>query len=202
MSRCPSTALSETSGGLRLFLAINLTPEVRRDVADATAALREAVPELAWVREHLLHLTLKFLGDQTDERAEELRPVLETVAGRHRPLSMTLGGIGAFPNFRRARVVWLGVGQDPRLELLHHDVEVACEALKFEVEGRPFRPHLTLARVREPLVEERARVLSREAKRMKYHTEFVVHSIDLMRSDLSAGGPSYTTLVSAAFRST
>ena len=115
---------------------------------------------------------------------------------------MTLGGIGAFPNFRRARVVWLGVGQDPRLELLHHDVEVACEALKFEVEGRPFRPHLTLARVREPLVEERARVLSREAKRMKYRTEFVVHSIDLMRSDLSAGGPSYTTLVSAAFRST
>jgi len=186
---------------LRLFLAINLTPEVRRDVADATAALREAVPELAWVREHLLHLTLKFLGDQTDERAEELRPVLETVAGRHRALSMTLGGIGAFPNFRRARVVWLGVGQDPRLELLHHDVEVACEALKFEVEGRPFRPHLTLARVREPLVEERARVLSREAKRMKYRTEFVVHSIDLMRSDLSAGGPSYTTLVSAAFRS-
>jgi RNA 2',3'-cyclic 3'-phosphodiesterase len=202
MSRSPSTALSETSDGLRLFLAINLTPEVRRDVADATAALREAVPELAWVREHLLHLTLKFLGDQTDERAEELRPVLQAVAGRHRTLAMTLGGIGAFPNFRRARVVWLGVEQDPRLELLHHDVEVACEALKFEVEGRPFRPHLTLARVRDPLVEDRARALSREAKRIKYHTEFVVHSIDLMRSDLSADGPSYTTLVSAAFRST
>ena len=53
----------------------------------------------------------------------------QTVAGRHRELSMTLGGIGAFPNFRRARVVWMGVGQDPRLELLHHDVEVACEGL-------------------------------------------------------------------------
>lgn len=187
---------------MRLFLAINLTPEVRRDVADATAALRESVPELAWVREHLLHLTLKFFGDQTDERVDELRPVLETVAARHRTVSMVLGGIGAFPNFRRARVVWLGVAQDPRLELLHHDVEVACEGLRFEVEGRPFRPHLTLARVRHPLVEERARALSREAKRIAYHTEFVVHSIDLMRSDLSADGPSYTTLVSAALRST
>jgi 2'-5' RNA ligase len=114
---------------------------------------------------------------------------------------MTLGGIGAFPNFRRARVVWIGVGQDPRLELLHHDVEVACEGLGFEVEGRPFRPHLTLARVRQPLAEERARALSREAKRTAYDTEFMVRSIDLMQSDLSADGPAYTTLVSAALRS-
>jgi 2'-5' RNA ligase len=186
---------------LRLFLAINLTPDVRRDVADATAELRETIPELAWVREHLLHLTLKFLGDQAEERVEEIRPALVAVADRHRELSMTLAGIGAFPNFRRARVVWLGVGQDPRLELLHHDVEVACERLGFEVEGRPFRPHLTLARVRQPLVEERARVLSRQAKRIDYSAEFVVRTIDLMRSELSADGPSYTTLVSAALRS-
>jgi 2'-5' RNA ligase len=187
---------------LRLFLAINLTEELRHDIASATASLRETVPELAWIREHLLHLTLKFFGDQPDERVEELRPVLAAVAGRHRPISMTLGGLGAFPNFRRARVVWLGVGDDPRLELLHHDVEVACAGLGFEVEGRPFRPHLTLARVKEPLVEERARVLSRQAKRTAYHAEFMVQSIDLMRSDLSAEGPSYTTLVLAALRST
>ena len=92
---------------------------------------------------------------------------------------MTLGGIGAFPNFRRARVVWMGVAQDPRLELLHHDIEVACEAFGFEVEGRPFRPHLTLARVKQPLPEERVRALARAAKRIEYHTEFIVHSIDL-----------------------
>jgi 2'-5' RNA ligase len=186
---------------LRLFLAINLTSEVRRDVAAATAALRDCVPELAWVREPLLHLTLKFLGEQPEERVGDIGAAITGVAGRHRELSMALGGIGAFPNFRRARVVWIGVGQDPRLELLHHDVEVACEALGFEVEGRPFRPHLTLARVRQPLAEERARALSREAKRNAYHTEFMVRSIDLMRSDLSVEGPAYTTLVSAALRS-
>jgi 2'-5' RNA ligase len=93
------------------------------------------------------------------------------------------------------------VGHDPRLELLHHDVEVAFEGLGFEVEGRPFRPHLTLARVREPLVLDRARTLSREAKRIGYHTEVVIQSVDLMRSDLSAAGPAYTTLVLAALRS-
>ena len=68
---------------------------------------------------------------------------------------MVLQGIGAFPNFRRARVVWIGVEQEPRLELLHHDLELACEQEGFEVEGRPFRPHITLARVRVPLPIER-----------------------------------------------
>jgi RNA 2',3'-cyclic 3'-phosphodiesterase len=186
---------------VRLFLAINLIPEVRRELAAATAELRDCAPELSWVSEPLLHLTLKFLGDQPPERVDDIQAALAGVAGRHRELLMTLGGIGAFPNFRRARVVWIGVGQDPRLEFLHHDVEVACEALGFEVEGRPFRPHLTLARVKQPLPEQRARVLSRQAKRTDYRTDFIVRSIDLMRSDLSAEGPTYTTLVSAALRS-
>src|SRR5947208_2453889 len=111
---------------------------MRRSVVDATEPLRLCAPELAWIREPLLHLTLKFLGEQPDERLGEIKDALASVAGRHRELVMALGGIGAFPNFRRARVVWIGVAQDPRLELLHHDVEVSCESIGFEVEGRPF----------------------------------------------------------------
>jgi 2'-5' RNA ligase len=188
---------------VRLFLAINLTPEVRREVAAATAVLRDCAPppDAAWVGEPLLHLTLKFLGEQPEERLDELQAAVASVAGRHRELVMTLGGIGAFPNFRRARIVWLGVAQEPRLELLHHDIEMAYEKLGFDVEGRPFRPHLTLARIKHPLAEERARQLAHIAKRTDYRTDFVVRSIDLMNSDLTAAGPTYTTLVSAALRS-
>jgi 2'-5' RNA ligase len=186
---------------VRLFLAINLTPEVRRNILDATTPLRECAPDLAWVREPRLHLTLKFLGEQSDERVGEIKDVLASVAGRHRELVMNIGGIGAFPNFRRARVVWIGVAQDPRLELLHHDVEVACESIGFEVEGRPFRPHLTLARVKNAVSEDKARELSRLAKRTDYRTDLIVRSVDLMRSELSSGESTYTTLVSAALRS-
>ena len=186
---------------MRLFVAINLSTEIRRGVLDAAAPLREHAPELSWVGEPRLHLTLKFLGEQPDDRLGEIKDVLANVAGRHRELVMNIGGIGAFPNFRRARVVWIGVAQDPRLELLHHDVEVACESIGFEVEGRPFRPHLTLARVKTPLSEERARELSRLAKRTDYRTDFIVRSVDLMRSDPSSDGSTYTTLVSAALRS-
>jgi 2'-5' RNA ligase len=99
---------------------------------------------------------------------------------------MRLGGVGAFPNFRRARVVWMGVEHEARLELLHHDVEVACEALGFELEGRAFRPHLTLARVRDRTDVEELRALSRASKRIAFEEESPVESVDLMQSHLGA----------------
>jgi RNA 2',3'-cyclic 3'-phosphodiesterase len=185
---------------VRLFLAINLPPEVRREIVAATASLRESAPELSWVQEPRLHLTLKFLDEQPEDRVDAIQAAMAGIAAKHRELFMSIGEIGAFPNFRRARVVWMGVAQEPRLELLHHDVELACEQLGFEVDGRPFRPHLTLARVKHALPEERLRVLSRVAKQTKYRTDFIVRSIDLMHSELGPGGPTYTTLVSAALR--
>ena len=153
------------------------------------------------MREEHLHLTLKFLGDVDANRLDDLAAATAAAAGRHRELLMTLGGIGAFPNFRRARVVWMGVANDPRLELLHHDVELGCEPIGFEVEGRPFRPHLTLARVKQELPEDRLRELSRAGKKVDYRSEFIVRSIDLMKSELSSSGPTYTTILSAALRS-
>ena len=187
---------------MRLFLAINFPPAVRREIASATAPLRECASELGWIAEDRLHLTLKFLGEQAEDRVDALAAALATTAVKHRELVMNLGGIGAFPNFRRARVVWMGVSPDPRLELLHHDIEVAYEAIGCELEGKPFRPHLTVARVREPLPTERMRELWRAAKRIDYTTEFIVQSVDLMQSDLSSGGPRYTTVLSAPLRST
>jgi 2'-5' RNA ligase len=186
---------------VRLFVAINLPADVRHDVVQATESLRAAAPELAWVREPNLHLTLKFLGEQPGEMVERLQEALTTVAARHRELVVELEGIGAFPNFRRARVVWLGIIPEGRLELVHHDLEVAGEQLGFELEGRPFRPHLTLARVKHPLAEPAARALSRAAKAVDVRSEFVVRSIDLMQSELSPAGSRYITLVSAPMRS-
>ncbi len=199
--RSTSSPRPDATNDVRLFLAINLPADVRLEVVAATAALRECAPELAWVREPLLHLTLKFLGDVEPSRTEAIAATASAVAGRHRELLMTLSGIGAFPNFRKARVVWMGIEHEPRLELLHHELEVACEEIGFEVEGRAFRPHLTLARVKQELPEERLRALSRAAKRVDYRSDFVVRSIDLMQSELSQHGPAYTTLVSAALRS-
>lgn len=186
---------------VRLFLAINLPPEVRREIDAATAVLRDCAPEVAWITEARLHLTLKFLGEQPESRVSEIQEAMAAVASRHQELAMTLGGVGAFPNFQRARIVWLGVEQEPRLALLHQDLEVACDKLGFEVEGRAFRPHLTLARIKQPLAAERLRVLSRVAKQTAYRTDFIVRSFDLMHSTQGPSGPTYSTVVSAVLRS-
>ena len=189
---------------MRLFLAINLEPEMRRSVIQATAPLRDAAPSLGWVDESRLHLTLKFLGPQPDAALSPLRAAMTDVAGKHRAFRMRVAEIGAFPNFRRARVVWMGVEREPRLEFLHHDVELACEALGFELEGRPFRPHLTLARVKERTDIEELRLLSRAGKKVDFEAECLVRSIDLMKSNTdhasAAAGNRYERLHAAPLR--
>lgn len=182
---------------MRLFVALNLDPAVREAIAAAVAPLREAAPGLAWVAADRLHLTLKFLGERADEAVPELRGTLEDLARRHRPFGLDLKGVGAFPNFRRARVVWLGVDAEPRLELLQHDVEERLAAIGYELEGRPFRPHLTLARVRRPEHESVMRELARAARAVGFHTEVDVTSVDLMRSTLGASGSRYDLLHAA-----
>jgi 2'-5' RNA ligase len=186
---------------VRLFLAINLPSHQRRALFQATTALREAAPTLSWVREPLLHLTLKFLGDQPSEVAERVSTMIQAVASRHREVVMELGGVGAFPNFRRPRVVWMGVAAAPKLELLHHELEAGAAELGFDLDGRPFRPHLTLARVKPRVATlDMRRALARAAKGIHFFDETVVDAIDLMQSELSPSGATYKVLASAPLR--
>jgi 2'-5' RNA ligase len=112
---------------VRLFFAIELGDALLDLLDETTAPLRAELPELAWVRREHCHLTLKFLGDVDAASAPKLIEAADVAASRHPPLEMSVRDVGAFPNFRRARVVWIGVEQEPRLELLHHDLELACE---------------------------------------------------------------------------
>jgi 2'-5' RNA ligase len=185
---------------MRLFFAIELD-EALQDLLDETAArLREEAPELAWTSSEQRHVTLKFLGDVEPDAAPRLVEAAERAAARSAPLAMSVREIGAFPNFRRARVVWIGVEQEPRLELLHHDLEMECEQAGFEVEGRPFRPHITLARVRSPLPVERMRALARVARSVRTSATVQVHRITLFESTLAPSGSRYRRLHSAILR--
>jgi RNA 2',3'-cyclic 3'-phosphodiesterase len=179
---------------VRIFLAINLPPGERRAIRGATAPMREAARGISWVDEDNLHLTMKFFGEQPEEAVPPLRDALAGAVRDADAPELALGGLGAFPNLRAPRVVWLGVGADPRLELLHHDVERACAALGYEVEGRAFRPHVTLGRVRERLSGEAARALAAAAREVRYASTVRARSLDLMASRLGAQGARYTVL--------
>ena len=176
---------------MRLFFAIELGDELQDLLEETTAPLRAEAPELAWVGREKRHLTLKFLGEVEEADVSRLIAAADRAAARHVPLEMSVREIGAFPNFRRARVVWVGVEQDARLELLHHDLEHACEEEGFEVEGRPFRPHVTLARVRAPVSVDRLRALARAARSVRVGATVRVEWIALFESTLAPAGARY-----------
>jgi 2'-5' RNA ligase len=167
---------------MRLFLAINLSDQLRAGIAAAAAPLRAAAPDVRWTSDAKLHLTLKFLGEQDEARLDEIVQTLQAVASRHTPTEVHVSGVGAFPSFRRPRILWIGVEHSPRLELLAHDIESSFETIGFEPEGRPFRPHITLGRLRERATVEEARALARASKRVAFEDALQLSSIDLMRS--------------------
>lgn len=161
--------------------------------------MRNAAPKASWVRESNLHLSIKFLGDQPDSAPDALAHALGPVAGRHYALDLRFGGLGAFPNLRAPRVVWMGVQHDPRLELVHHDVEESCAANGFALDSRIFRPHITLARVRDGMPLADARALAIAARSVVYKGMHQVSEISLMKSDLGPGGARYTKVASIPF---
>lgn len=178
---------------VRLFLALSLPDVLQAHVARATAPLREAAPQVRWTEPAKLHITVRFFGEQPDAFVERAVAALAPAAQQTPALDIALQGLGAFPTWARAGVVWLGVVYQPVLELLHHDLEVACMSLGLDVEGRPFRPHVSLARLGLP-GRDAARAVRLAARGLRVRGSFPCASVDLMQSTPSAAGSRYTRL--------
>jgi RNA 2',3'-cyclic 3'-phosphodiesterase len=177
---------------MRLFVAI-VPPVAVLDELEATVGpLRSAWPGLRWTGREAWHLTLAFLGEVSEDTAMALAPRLERAARRHPALSLSFGPGGAFPVPGRARVLWAGIDGD-REALTALAGSVAAGARRAGAappdEGRRFRPHLTLARCRQPadvrrLVDSLAGYAG---------TSWTAAQIHLIRSYLGAGAPRYET---------
>ncbi len=177
---------------MRLFVALDLSAEVRANVARLVERLTPVERELKWVNPASLHLTLKFIGHQPETKLEKILAALAAVptAG---PVSLAFRGLGFFPNERRPRVFWVGVEAPEALGRLAQAIEQALVPLGVAAETRPFSLHLTLARLKESrplprLMEELARLDTREFGQMTA-TELV-----LFESRLTPGGSVYTRL--------
>jgi len=134
-------------------VAITPPPVVLDELEARVAALRPAWPALRWTGRAAWHVTLAFLGEVGEPAAGELGPRLERAAHRHPSLDLCIAGAGAFPGPGRARVLWTGISGDRRaLEALARSVAAGARRAGAPPpdEGRRFRPHLTLARCREP----------------------------------------------------
>jgi 2'-5' RNA ligase len=178
---------------LRLFVAVNLSPEIRERLAAAQEHLRRARADVSWVRPENMHVTLKFLGETAEERLDPLRLALGAVARAHAPFRLTVAGVGSFGG-RVPRVVWVGVtdGAEP-LTALARRVEAALDELGFAREKRGFTAHLTLGRVRSPKNVEGLAAGIREIQEERFGA-VAAEAFELIRSELRPGGSVYTVL--------
>jgi RNA 2',3'-cyclic 3'-phosphodiesterase len=179
---------------VRLFVALNLPPAVRTLAWNATEPLRTALPTgIAWVREEALHVTLRFLGEQPPAVADELAARLGPLLAMRTPPGIALDAVGAFPNLRRPRVLWIGGPANSTVAELYHDVQRACSMLGFESEPRPFQLHVTIGRVRQGARVD-AELLGRTAAAVRLHSGFTATSVDVMESQLGSAGARYRVL--------
>jgi RNA 2',3'-cyclic 3'-phosphodiesterase len=175
---------------VRLFLALNFANDLRTRWHAETAPLRAAAvgEPVRWTLVSQLHLTLVFLGEQPTSVIEPLSTALDATARGHPALELTVGGVGAFPNWRRARVLWLAVQPTPGLSAVVAAVASICVQLGLPGLDREFHPHITLGRVDARTSQRSVRALAQIAESVVSRTVTRTSSIDLMASTLSVDG--------------
>jgi 2'-5' RNA ligase len=181
---------------MRLFVAINLPAETRDAIYADAEPLRAATHGVRWVASRALHVTVKFLGEHDDRLVDAIREALGPIGAMHPSVSVTTTRVGAFPNFRRPRVVWLAMTGEPAMRALAHDVERALVPLGIAAEARPFQAHLTLGRAKGEIAPRDSAALGAAAERVRASHTFLVQAVDLMRSELGPGGSRYSIVAS------
>ncbi len=148
----------------RLFIAVDVSPDSKRQLAEAQAKLSAVVPDAKWVEPDGLHVTLVFLG-YVDETVEaSVKNALTTAAARLSPWLFKVGGVGAFPTNSRPRVIWAGVSDGGEFASAASELAAVLTPLGFEPEERPYVPHITLGRIKRPHRLAEAEALTKSAK--------------------------------------
>ena len=184
---------------LRLFIAVELTPEVHRAMAQLQDALKRQLPPKAvrWTKPDGIHLTLKFLGDTPQDKEQSVVQGMTAAAAGFAPFEFQVAGFGCFPNPRKANVLWVGVPEMPKaLAGLQRAVDLRMHTLGYEKETRPFSPHLTLGRVNKTISPgERQQLAEVIAKTQVAQLGTVpAHEVILFESNLLPGGAVYSAL--------
>ena len=181
--------------GIRSFLAFELPLRIKEQVGEISKELQQSRLPVRWVKVENIHLTIVFLGSVTEETIAGVKQKAGSIAEGFSAFKIRLNSVGVFPNWRRPRVLWIGLdGEIGGLSDLRDELRAALEELGFKPENRPFRPHLTLGRFKDTVDrgEELKWILDR------FHDinsdDDYLKELVLFKSDLRPAGPIYTKM--------
>ncbi len=193
----------------RTFIALELNEALQQFLGDIISQISQELPDLRWVNPNGIHLTLAFLGELNDEQLIEAIHAAEAAAQKATPFKYRLKGLGIFGSVRHPRVIWMGVEdllsgkvQGSPLQHVHRVLTKELELRGFELEKRPFSPHLTLARIKQPLTldaQQRLQRLLHSRLAGSSSVFYPVNTLCVMKSELSRAGAKYTALKESSF---
>lgn len=190
--------MSSSPEEMRSFVAIELPEQVKDGLASLRGELKRAEHSFVkWVGAEGVHLTLKFLGNIPARQVTEISDTIAAAARGVPPFCLEVARLGAFPNLKQPRVLWVGIrGELATLLQLQQNIDSGLTALGFTQEERPFAPHLTLARLRQTASPAERKAFGELAASASFETgyPFDAKAVSLMRSQLTPGGAIYTRL--------
>jgi len=181
---------------LRCFIAISLPYELKAKISGIQEKLKAAGADVSWTRPEGMHLTLKFFGEIEDKRIPKIEKALDAVVNGIPTFTLSVSGMGTFPDMRRPRVIWIGLKEDGgNLLRLQKGVEEDLKKTGFPSEDRRFTPHITLGRIRSNKNTDKLLRLIEEEK-VEELGSFDVSEVHLIKSELKPAGAEYTELYS------
>lgn len=183
----------------RCFIAVDIDPPVRRQLANLQRRLQRAHADVKWVQPENIHLTLFFLGNMPIDNIRPLEAALDKNLQGHERFPLNIAGTGSFGKPRHPRVLWAGIDKSPALMELQHKTLAALQEANIAFDEKPFSPHLTLGRVKSP--KHAAGLI--EALEQEKETVFgglEVSEVLLFKSVLTPAGAEYSVLHRTALR--
>ncbi|MDR4508417.1 MAG: RNA 2',3'-cyclic phosphodiesterase [Candidatus Brocadiaceae bacterium] len=184
--------------GIRIFIAVEITFDTQKKLAEIQDRLKESGADVNWVAPGNLHITLKFIGTFDEEKIESVVSVMREAVSPGIPFDLCYRGVGILPGNKNPRVVYAHAeDQEGILTDIHKKLDEQLAVLGIEREGRPFKAHITVGRIKtrkniKKLIEC-VGLYNQSLFGMERITELV-----LMKSELSREGPVYTKLNSVS----
>ena len=186
--------MADNANVIRTFFAIPLPGHVKRFLSHLQSELGSAPLTAAWPDPDRFHLTVRFLGPTRQEMLLPIQSAMMDLAGAYPDLTLMAGGMGVFPNIRKARVVWTGIqGQTRRLTSLVAALDKKLQSIGIPGQPRPYCPHITLARIKKPVRQQVLASLIRHGENQGFST-FTAHRLVFFKSRLGAEGAVHTPL--------
>jgi 2'-5' RNA ligase len=180
---------------VRLFFAINFPADLRERLWSDAQALRGAVTRgVKWTEPALMHVTVKFLGETDESVVPSLVAAASDAVAALPPVDAVVHRFGAFPNFDRPRIVWVGIDDRGQLGRVATAIDRACTTFGFEEERRQFATHITIVRVKDVVHRDELTELRQKAERSQSSRATRIETVDLMRSHLGPAGPRYDVM--------